>query len=369
MTQMQDNPSARMTGYLKKIATGHHLSKNLTLEEAKDGMRLILNKEVPDVQSGVFLVALRMKRETDDEHRGLLEALREATLFATATVAELAEIADPYDGFKRHLPTSPFLLPLLAACGLPAISHGCEQVGPKFGVTHKQIFRESGIRVDLTPKEAAAQISDPAIGWAYMDQSVFCPSLYDLIELRRLIVKRPAIATLEKMCGPVRAEGNNHLFIGYVHAGYDQQIPMVARHAGYDSCLTILGVEGGILLPMHKVQEAASYSNGGENRPIQFDPKEAEIKTAVHYIDPSGDCKEAIKEGERGRGLLAKEAVKIGIEALSGVKGAAYDSLVFSASAFLYSIGRFASLRDAVKVVSNHLDEGKVLERFQRGRQ
>ena len=353
-----------MAAYLKKIATGPHLSKDLTHDEAKDGMRLILNKEVPDVQAGVFLVALRMKRETDDENKGMLSALREATRFETVSLPEIAEIADPYDGFKRHLPTSPFLLPLHAACGMPAISHGCEQVGPKWGVTHKQIFRAAGIAVDLTPKEAAERLANPKVGWAYLDQSVFCPALHDLIELRRLIVKRPAIATLEKMCGPIRAQ-KNHLFIGYVHAGYDKQIPMAARHAGYHSCVTVLGVEGGVLLPMHKAQSASVYANGGEDQSVFLNPSDAGIQTNLQYIVPSADCKEAMKEGEPdGRDLFLKEAIHLGLEALSGVRGAAYDSLVYSASAFLYAIGKFPSLADAAKLASAQLDSGAALERF-----
>ena len=365
---MEKSPEMRMTAYLKKIATGPHMSKDLTLEEAKDGMRLILNKEVHDVQAGVFLVALRMKRETDDENRGVLEALREATHSVITPIPELAEIADPYDGFKRHIPTSPFLAPLLAECGLPAISHGCARVGPKYGVTHQQIFVQAGVRVDLSPKEVAGRLADPAIAWAYIDQAIFCPSLHDLIPLRWLIVKRPSIATLEKLCGPVRAQLKNHLFIGYVHPGYEKQIPMAARHAEYHSCLTVRGVEGGVLLPMHKANEGMVYCNGGQDRSIILDPKEAGINTMLRSIPVPLGLKDVIRDGEHGNMELAAASVKTGIEGLSGVKGEAFDSLLFTASAFLYSIGRFQSLCDAARVVAEKLNSGAARKRFERGR-
>ena len=363
-----EDPAMRMTSYLKKIATGPHMSKNLSLEEARDGMRLILKKEVHDVQAGVFLVALRMKWETDDENRGVLEALREATLSAIAPIPELAEIADPYDGFKRHIPTSPFLLPLLAACGLPAMSHGCDQVGPKYGVTHRQVFEHAGVRIDLSPKEAATRLADPSVAWAYLDQSIFCPSLHNLIPLRKLIVKRPAIATLEKLCGPVRSHGKNHLLIGYVHPGYEQQIPMMARHAGYYSCLTVRGVEGGVLLPMHRPNEGIAYSNISINRSIMLDPKEAKINTTLRSIPVPADSKEDIREGEQGNPALAAASVMTGIEGLSGVRGASYDSLLFTASAFLYAIGKFQSLRDAAEIVSKKINSGEALKQFEKGR-
>ncbi len=358
---MQETPEARMTSYIKRIATGPEMSKDISLEEARDGMQLILQGQVTDVQAGVFLVALRMKRETDDENRGVVEALREATLFAKAPIPELADIADPYDGFKRHPPTSPFLLPLLAACGLPAVSHGCDSVGPKFGITHKQIFRKAGIPVDLTPGEAAARLADPAVGWAYIDQSVSSPSLYRLIELRRLIVKRPCIATLEKLCGPVRAEQKNHLFIGYVHAGYETQIPMVARHAGFASCVNIKGIEGGVLLPMNKTITAYGYSSGKEGDSFLFDPKEAGVSTNLRSIPVPVECKEDADP-------LAALAARVGVEALSGMKGQPRDTLVFTASALLYGIGKFPSLHDAAQVVYEKIDSGAALERFHKGK-
>ena len=365
---MEDSPEIRMISYLKKIATGPHKSKDLTLEEARDGMRLILKKEVHEVQAGVFLVALRMKRETDDENRGVLEALREATLTALAPIPELAEIADPYDGFKRHIPTSPFLAPLLAECGLPTLSHGCDRVGPKYGVTHRQILEQAGVRVDLSPKEAASRLANPALGWAYMDQAIFCPSLHDLIPLRKLIVKRPSIATLEKLCGPVRAQDKNHLFIGYVHPGYEKQIPMAARHAGYSSCLTVRGVEGGVLLPMNKVNEGIVYHICGEDQSIILNPEEAGIKTTLRSIPVPPDFKDVIRDSDYGNPALAAASVSTGIEGLSGVKGPARDSLLFTASAFLYSIGKFQSLRDAADMVYQKLDSGAALERFEKGR-
>lgn len=67
---------ARMASYLKRIATGPEMSKDLTREEARDGMELVLRGAVDSVQAGVFLVALRMKRESDDENRSVLDALR-----------------------------------------------------------------------------------------------------------------------------------------------------------------------------------------------------------------------------------------------------------------------------------------------------
>ena len=71
---------AAMRSYLQRIATGPELSKDISLQEARHGMQLILDGRADSVQAGVFLIALRMKRESDDEVRGILEAIRETGL-------------------------------------------------------------------------------------------------------------------------------------------------------------------------------------------------------------------------------------------------------------------------------------------------
>src|SRR3972149_7377818 len=111
-------PMARMRSIIGRIATGPELSKDISREEACAGMRFILEGQVDPVQAGVFLIALRMKRETDDENRGVLQAIRDVTHSVTAAVDEVLGIADPYDGFNRTLPASPFLPAVLAACGV-----------------------------------------------------------------------------------------------------------------------------------------------------------------------------------------------------------------------------------------------------------
>ncbi|MDH3380671.1 MAG: anthranilate phosphoribosyltransferase, partial [Gammaproteobacteria bacterium] len=129
---------------LQRIATGPELSKDISFEEARSAMRCILDADVDPVQAGVFLIALRMKRETEDENRGVLQALIDVSERAIADVEEVVDVADPYDGYARGLPASPFLPSVLAACGVPAISQGAESVGPKYGATHRKVLRAAG---------------------------------------------------------------------------------------------------------------------------------------------------------------------------------------------------------------------------------
>ena len=149
----------------------------------------ILNDEIDPVQAAIFLIALRMKRETMDENLGVHDAIIETTHSINITTDKLINIADPYDGFSRNLPSSIFLLPVLAELGYPIISHGVLSVGPKYGCTHHLTLKELNYNCENSHEEIAARLEDKNIGWAYADQCTFNPKLHDLMSLRKKIIK------------------------------------------------------------------------------------------------------------------------------------------------------------------------------------
>jgi anthranilate phosphoribosyltransferase len=366
------SPDDRMASYVKRIATGPEMSKNLSREEARDGMLLVLRRAVDPVRSGVFLVALRMKRETDDENLGVLAALRETTHPATADVPDLVDLGDPYDGFARHLPASPFLPAVLAACGVPTVSHGCVSMGPKYGVTHHQILKAAGLRVDLTPEEAASRIADPTIGWAYVDQAQFQPDLHGLSELRRLIIKRPCISTWEKLCGPVRARGRNHLIVGYVHPGYERPITLAGRDVGYASTLVVRGMEGGVIPSLNAQTRVVSYQSGKPDEEWKLNPKDAGVESTVRSVPIAASAdhnaaNEAIDDAsqEPDHSRLAEPSAEAGLEALNGTPGPARDSLVLAAAMILRQVGRADGLQSAAELAWRAIDSGDARRRFE----
>jgi len=111
-----------MRSAIQRVATGPELSKNISYEEAQAVMHAILNGTADPVQAGVFLIGLRMKRETDDELRGVLDALRQQTTTIESTLPDVVVVSEPYNGFNRTVQGSLFSLPVLAACGLPTYS-------------------------------------------------------------------------------------------------------------------------------------------------------------------------------------------------------------------------------------------------------
>jgi anthranilate phosphoribosyltransferase len=361
-----------MHSIIQRIATGPDLSKDISQEEAYLGMKGILENEVDPVQAGIFFIALRMKRETDAENKGILDAILEATRRVTAPVDEVVDIADPYDGYNRCLPAAPFLPALLAELGVPTINHSVEAVGPKFGVTARHVLRVVGVDVDLSTAEAATRLADPDVGWSYVDQSRYCTALHDMIPLRSKIIKRQAVTTVEVLAKPIQGRHKTHFVTGYVHKPYPPIYAMLARHAGFDTGIIVRGVEGGVIPSLRQAGKVWVYQDRGEEVEMDIDPLALGIEQSTRAVPLPKDLPGSTNQSDDIATVFdadkaAARAADLGLAALQGKAGPARDSLVYSAAICLHHLGKAEDLRSAADRVRKVLDSGKALAHFQAG--
>jgi anthranilate phosphoribosyltransferase len=357
-----------MRSILQRIATGPELSKDIRLEEARDAMIAILKDQVDPVQSALFLIALRMKRESNDEFKGILDGVREMVDGVVADVDHVVDIADPYDGYNRTLPAAPFLPPLLAECGLHPVSHGLDAVGPKYGVTHRHILEAAGAEVNLNSREAARRLSSPELGWSYLDQANFCKPLHNLIPLRTQMIKRQVLTTVEVLAKPVMGKSQTHFVSGYVHKPYPPIYAMLARHVGFDSALLIRGVEGGIIPSLRQDGKYFSYHDHGEEIGVDIHPCMLDINQSLRAVPLPEDLPKTSRPGDeisiavdiRDTALAAADA---GMQALNGKQGITYDSLVYTGALILRHMGKHKSLKTAADAIRAVLNSGKAANR------
>jgi anthranilate phosphoribosyltransferase len=271
-------------------------------------------------------------------------------------VDELLTISDPFNGFNRCLPMSPFVPAVLAACGLPSVSTGVETVAPKFGLTHHRLLAAAGKSVSLTARRAAAQLADPKIGWAYLDQSASNPKLFRLRELRRLMVKRTLLSTCEVMLKPLTARRSNLACVGYVHTNYPPVYALLAELAGYDSAIIVKGTEGGVVPSLNTGAKLYHAGAGAAGEPLSVRPDLVGIAAGGPRAvpAPSADLR-----------ANAARAVELGLAALNGEPGAARDSLVYAAAIALTRAGKAESFGGGARTARRALDSGEAKSRFE----
>ena len=351
---------------IQKVATGPGYSKSLSQEDARDALLSILKGNADPVRAGVFLIALRMKRESIEENKGFLEALIQTTNRVTADVDSVIDISEPYNGYVRGLSVTAFLAPLLAEMGEAAYSHGVESVGPKFGLTHHKVLKSIGINVDISVAEAAKQIANPDIGWAYIDQKAINPSLHKLVDLRERLIKRSALTTTESLLKPISGRKETLMVCGYVHSEYPAVYAELGRFSGFDSAAIIRGVEGGITPSLQQQGKYFGYHNKGEESLVELDPKSIGIDVKKRAIPLPDDLPEPSEEdhGVINADAASVAAAEAGLAALSGQTGMAYDSLLYNASIVLLHRKRYATIVEAANAVSKVLKSGAVIERL-----
>jgi len=364
--------AALMRSAIQRVATGPELSKNLTHDEARAVMHAILDGSADPIQAGVFLIGLRMKRETDDEITGVLDALRDRTISTTAKVPEVVAIADPYNGFNRTLQGSLFVLPVLAACGVSAYSHGVELVGPKYGVTHHTTLRALGGDPLRSVSDVSERLANPEIGWGYLDQRIFSPELHALNELRTKIVKRPVLSTTEVLLRPVSGTSRTHLVTGYVHKPYRRTYAMLARHVAFDSLLLVRGTEGGVIPSFRAKAHLVRFMGTEAETELDFDLEESKLAREQRAFDIPESTPLADEQNDRigmtwDVEALATLCADAGRRALAGEAGLIQDAAVLGAALTLWHTGQEPSLPAAADRARAAIASGDALKRLEAG--
>ena len=255
----QTDPETRMKGYLKKIAAGPRLSKDLTEEEAEDALALILDEKVSKIRAGVFLIAARMKLETVPENIGYWRALQSRVSPATVDLDQLLQIADPFDGFERLPYFGFYAIPVIAQLGLAVYGHSSLPLPPKFGITFEEIlqnhYKVGDGKADLPLLEKHR--------FGYLSTRDTLPQLEVLRSLRIEIVKRPMLATLEKILMPLKAR-KNILATTYFHRGYEVALTEIGKLSQFDKVIIGNGMEGTTLFGVHKETKVFIQDKAGE---------------------------------------------------------------------------------------------------------
>jgi anthranilate phosphoribosyltransferase len=347
--------SERMKSYLEKIAAGPKMSKDLTRDEAEDALSLILNDEVSKERAAVFLIAARMKLETLEENIGYWKALNATTVHQEIKFDKLVQVAEAFDGFQRTPIFTFYMIPLLAEIGLPIYGHSALPLPPKFGITFEDLLvNHYGISTDQSFDQRKALIEQ--FGFGYLGTQQTNPKLDALKSLRTEIVKRPMLATMEKMLMPLTAK-TNCLATNYFHPGYEKSMLAVAPLGGWDIAMVGNGMEGSILYGVHKTAKLFIHLNkiGVQEKRLDCD-RDLDATTAQQVRTAF----EALKQIPASRERVAE----LGEQALQGKGGPAAYLIAWQAATLGYFFGRLPDVQTGFNTAKQILKSGTAHEKL-----
>jgi anthranilate phosphoribosyltransferase len=227
-------PEHPFATFVRILGKGKRGARDLTREEAREAMGMLLDGKAEDTQLGAFLMLLRHKEESAEELAGFTEAVRER-LHAPAIAVDIDW--PTYAGKKRHLPWYLLSAKCLAANGIRILMHG--------GGAHTagRIYTEQqldllGIARCQDWREVAAALDRDNI--AFMPLGAWMPGLQRMIDQRNILGLRSPIHSLARILNPLAARcGLQSIF----HPGYQANHREASRLLG-DTSIVIKG-EGG----------------------------------------------------------------------------------------------------------------------------
>jgi len=279
-----DSPYERMRFYLREIGQGPKASRDLTREEARDAMEMILRRQATPAQTGGFLLVQRYKGESAEELLGFADAVRAHANVIAPKVEGLLDIGSPYDGRKRSLVVSPAASIVACAAGVPVVMHGEKDIGPKHGVPVGDVLEAMGVAVDAEPDEVRESIE--VEGFGYMRSARFVPAVYALRELRDEIALRSNLSTIEKL---YNLAGASYSLVGLTHLPYLEKMMAAVTRLGFRRVMIVQGIEGNEDAPSARPCRVFEWS-GGDVRESRLDPKEYGLTPASQEDLAGGDA-------------------------------------------------------------------------------
>ncbi|GIQ70162.1 anthranilate phosphoribosyltransferase [Xylanibacillus composti] len=234
-----------MHPWIKAVGTGKRGSRDLAYDEAVQVARLIATNHASDVQIAAFLMALRMKGESDDEIMALVDVFREYAI-PFRKFPNSINCAGPYDG--RY--TIPFTIPvslLLASVGIPHVLHGGKSLPPKRGTAIMEVLGKLGVNIHLDTRTWESIFSTLHIGFVQTER--ICPPIARVRALREEMGLRTVINTVEKVVNPVHS---NFMMIGVNHQTAMDHLIHVLSRAGFIKAYIVQGIEGSEDLPLDR---------------------------------------------------------------------------------------------------------------------
>ncbi|MCV9878231.1 DNA-binding protein YbiB [Brenneria izbisi] len=187
------------TKVIKEVGRGKHHARDLDQATAYELYCHMLDGEVPELELGGLLIALRIKGESESEMRGFYQAMNERVLRLQPPANRPMPVVIPsYNGARKQANLTPLLALLLTKLGFPVVIHGVSEDPTR--VTSHEILRNLGVARADSVGQAQQQLD---AGYpVFIPVSVLCPEIERQLQLRWRMGVRNSSHTLAKVATP-----------------------------------------------------------------------------------------------------------------------------------------------------------------------
>jgi anthranilate phosphoribosyltransferase len=312
--------------------------EDLTMDEATDAMREVMEGRVPSAALAALLSALRMKGERPAELVGFARAMREHSVKISRPEGDVCDTCGTGGDRAGTFNISSAAAIVVAACGAKVAKHGNRSVSSRCGSA--DVFEQLGVNLAASPAVVERALHTGNI--AFFFAPTFHPSMKHAGPTRREMGVRTAFNLLGPLTNPA---GATRQVVGVPRADLTDLLARSLRLLGSTRAWVVHGADG--------IDEISTTGH----------TKVSECRDgSVHtfYIHPSefGIRKATLAELLGGD---AAENAAIVRRVLEGQPGAPRDAVVLNAGAALFVANRVESVREGINVATVAIDSGAAL--------
>lgn len=327
-----------MKSAIKTVVEGNDLST----EEARRVMNLMLSGEATQAQLGAFLTGLRMKGETLDEIIGCAMVLREKAEHISPKIDHYVDLVGTGGDCTYSFNISTTASFVVAGAGLPVAKHGNRSISSKSGSA--DVLEALGVNIMLEPNKVERAVEEIGIG--FMFAQTFHKSMKYVGQARSDMGIRSIFNILGPLSNP---SGAKHQVIGVFNPDLTEVFAQAMRIMGIESAMVMNAKDGMDELSTASETVVSEIKDGKVVNYI-ITPEQFGFKRTILECLQGGD---------------AKLNANIALDILAGTKGYRRDIVLLNAGATLYVGKKAATIEEGIEMAEAAIDTGKAMKKLE----
>lgn len=323
---------ADMRSFIARVADGNALTR----AETGEAFGILMSGEATPSQIGAFLMALRVRGETQDEFEGAVDAMRARMLAVDAPDGAIDIVGTGGDA-KGSLNISTGAAFVVAGCGVKVAKHGNRALSSKSGAA--DTLMALGVNLELSPDQISDCIEEAGVG--FMFAPAHHPAMRHVGPTRMELGTRTIFNLLGPMCNPA---GVRRQLLGVFSPKWLITIAKVLGELGSHKVWVVHG--GGYdEITITGTSHVAALADGAV-RTFDINPADAGLE-----VRPA----EEIAGGDADNNAAALRQL------LEGRPSAYRDMVVLNAAAALIVADQVPDLRAGAAMAAAAIDNGAAL--------
>jgi anthranilate phosphoribosyltransferase len=324
---------------IRRLIDRHDLERG----ETYDVFSQMMEGEASDVQKGSFLVALRMKGETDEEITGAALAMRERVTPLPTDRDDLVDTCGTGGDGRGTFNVSTLAAIVAAGGGAKVAKHGNRAVSSACGSA--DVLAALGVNIELNAAEMVEVLEKAGIAF------LFAPQLHPAMRSVAAVRRELGIRTVFNVLGPLTNPAfTRRQVVGVYAASLVETVARVLNALGAEHALVVHSRDG---LDEISVSAPTVVSEVRDGSVHTFEITPDELGVRSHPRDAVG-------------GGGAAENAAIARSVLEGAVGAPSDIVAANAGPALYVAGIAPTIRQGVQLAKESLASGHADAALQR---